>query len=63
MTSHEVVEAAGPTKPPPQGVPPGGRPKGPIGNGHKPGQKPNPEKGKKPPKPGTKGNGNKQKKK
>jgi hypothetical protein len=61
MESHQVVLAASPVKPPSPGVPSPGRPKGPIGNGHKPGQKPNPEKGKKPPKPGTKGNGKKKK--
>lgn len=47
---------------PTPGVPRPVPPKGPITNGHKPGEKPNPDKGKKRPKPGTKGNGDKGKK-
>lgn len=43
------------------GVPKPLPPKGPITNGHKPGEKPDPEKGRKPDKPKPKGNGHKPK--
>jgi hypothetical protein len=56
--------AGPPQQLPRPGVPPAKPPKGPIHNGHKPGQKPpHPDKGQKPGKPKPKGNGHKPKRK